>query len=529
MATKRQHVRHIFSGGFAPDFGPTTETPVDQFGRVMIPFLTKAENVFFELDGGPHKIGGTTKLNSSVVESGAVITGLFDYWRTGTAGSPVQKRIIHAGTKILKDDADGIFDDLFTGLSSGAVPSYNTFDDILIIASDSSDVPRSWDQTTAQNLAGTPPNFSFSETHQNRVWAAGVNSFPSRLFFSEFVDPEDWTGAGSGFIDIDPDDGDEIRAIASHKNELWVFKGPHKGSIHRITGTAPTGGDTFARKTFVRGLGAVNHNGIFRFKDDLGFIWSDGTIHSLAATASFGDFNEAALSRDINKYIEENINFSQLKKVWAVNSVKKGTVLFGVPIGGSTDNNIVLMMDYRFNPVRWAIWPALTPTALAVVIDQSNSDQLTIMIGSDDGFVRKTDVPSRSIDGVTAINFVVTTPFIHYGAPIIKKTIAAATVGINPRGDFDLTFGWQRDSDTQRTKTISQGGGDVLAAASANQFTLGTSTLSGGQFIDRFIDLDEGGEFRSIQYEISNSVLNEDLELHSISSIIESGSWSTEN
>jgi len=57
MATKTQHIRHIFGGGFSPDLGPTVEVPVDQFGRVIVPYLLKAENVIFELDGGPHKVG----------------------------------------------------------------------------------------------------------------------------------------------------------------------------------------------------------------------------------------------------------------------------------------------------------------------------------------------------------------------------------------------------------------------------------------------------------------------------------------
>jgi hypothetical protein len=56
--------RHFFGGGWATDFGPTVDVSPDQSGKVMIPFLTDAENCLYELDGAPHKIGGASKVNS---------------------------------------------------------------------------------------------------------------------------------------------------------------------------------------------------------------------------------------------------------------------------------------------------------------------------------------------------------------------------------------------------------------------------------------------------------------------------------
>lgn len=530
MTTKATQVKHVFAGGWATDFGPTAQTGIDKNNQVPIPYLVDAENLSFELDGGIRKVGGADKLNSTVVESGEQIRGLYDYWKQGTGGSPTQKRIIHAGTKILKDDADGTFDALFTGLEDDTVPSYATFDDILLIASDSNtDVPKSWDGSTAQDLAGSPPNLGIIAIHKNRAWGAGVAANPSRLYYAVDVDPEDWAGSGSGSIDIDPNDGDRITAIASHKNELWVFKGPYKGSIHRITGSAPTGGDAFARTTFIDGLGAVAHNTIFRFRDDLGFIWSDGSIHSLAATAAFGDFEEASLSRPINRYIRDHVNADRLTHAWAATDVLRGVVVFTIPVDTSTDNNLMLMMDYRFNPVRWAKWSAFAGGALASIVDQTNNNQPSLMFGGNDGFVRRMNRPTRAIDSTTAISTTVTTPFLSYGNQIMMKTISEASVGISPKGAYNATFGWQRDDNAQQTQTFSQGGGDVLGVASANQFTLGTSTLGGSSFVDRFMDLPEGGEFRSAQYQVKNSGVNEDLEVHSISTAIKGQAWSTES
>lgn len=528
MATKQLFVRHLFDGGYATDFGPAVDIAPDKAGFVRLPFLLDADNCIFEFDGGPHKAPGTSRLNATVLESGAVIKGLFDAWFTGTGGSSAQHRVAHVGTKIVEDDADGVFADLFTGLESDKVPSYAMLEDILVMASDSNtDVPKSWDGTTAQNLAGSPPNFAFMETHKNKMWAAGDASNPSRLYYSVSFNAADWIGGGSGTIDIDPDDGDSITGIISHKDELWVFKGPYKGSIHRITGSAPTGGDPFARKLFIKGLGAVGHNTLFRFGDDIGFMWSDGTIHSLAATDAFGDFNEAALSRPINIYLRQHLNFNRLKHAYAVNWSDFGFVLFSVPIDSSQQNNQILMMDYRFdNGVRWAPWPSFSVVggALASVVDSGSSNRRIVMGGGTDGWVRKLGQPGRSIDNLTAISYKVATPHLTYGQAIQLKMISGGSIGLQPKNAGNLTLGWTRDGNAQQTQIVTQGGGVLL-----DTFLLDTDILGGGRFVDRFFELEEGGEFRSISLEVTNNALGEDVEIHSISAVLDPGTWSWEN
>lgn len=517
-------IRHFFGGGWATDMGPTTDVqPTD--GRLVIPFLWDAENVFFELDGGPHKIGGTEKLNSTVIDSGSVITGCYDYWKQGTGGTPSRRKVLHAGTAIFADNDDNAFSSIFTGLESGVIPSYSTFDDILIISSSSnSDVPKSWDQSTAQDLAGSPPNFAFSVQHKNRQWAAGVDANPSTLYYSVSENPEDWTGTGSGTIQIDPDDGDRITGIASHKNELWVFKGPYKGSIHRITGSSPS---DFARTTFIDGLGAAWHNSIFRFSDDLGFVSQFGTIHSLKATDAFGDFNEAALSRPIQTWLKERLNYNRLENIWAVNNPLDGQVMFTLSIDANNTNNVIILMDYRFNPVRWSYISAYNAESLALFTDTNNIDR--VFLGGTDGFLRRSNIVTRSIDGSTSIGAIVTTPHITYGNPMLMKTLERASVGIKPKGNYDGTFSWERDNEPQQSENFSQAGGDVLGPSSSNEFTLGTSKLGGARFLDRYMELEEGGEFRSIAYQITNNGLNEDIEVHSFTATVTPGAESTEN
>ncbi len=687
MTTQNVQAKLLFNGGWATDFGPTSTVALQQDGTIQIPFLVNAENLVYDLDGGPRKIDGTERVNSTALASGSTIRGLTDFWILGTGASATQHRVLHVNNDVMKDDADGTFTSILASADrvTTSIPSYSVFDDDLMIMSDADEAPLRWTGSgNASTLGTNTPKFAFGITHKNRFWGAGAIANKSRLFYSEPLPNGangNWDEVEAGFIDIDPDDGDEIRGLVSHKGEVWVFKGPYLGSIHRIAGDTPLGGVTafgsstqpipFSREIFVRGLGAAGHNSIFRFRDDIGFIDAKtGSIRSLNATAAFGDFREASLSLPINDFLLERVNKGRLQRAWAVSDVSHGYVLITLAIDGSTTNNIVLCMDHRFETPRWSQWPAVVAESMTSVIDPTRSLRQTPFIGDTSGFMRRLGAANKSIDGITAINFKATLPYINYGNPVSFKTFSRGSVGIEPRGNYNGTFGWSRDNNAQQTTTFSQGGGDVLAgdvttgtvtltggtstfisfltstahglsvgdvisyrgdsgaitaiaqnstditvtagthsllvgdlvtigattdyngeftvtaisagvsfdvtatftsdqtgtfaasnynakhtivtiasttifhvpgaviadtpgtwerSTTANFFVLGTSTLSGSRFVDRFFSLEEGGEFRSIQYEITQTGLNEDIALHSIFTEIEPGADSTEN
>jgi len=623
MTTRNLQARLLFDGGWATDFGPTAHVTIAQDGTLRVPFLADAENAVFDLDGGPRKVGGTERINSSALNGGATVRGLTDFWVLATDS---QHRVVHVGDELMKDDADGVFASIRpSARDTTSIPSYAVYDDELIIMSDvTGEVPLKWTGSgNASTLGTNTPDGAFGVTHKNRFWMAGVAATKSRLFYSEPLPNGaggDWDAVEAGFIDIDPNDGDEIRGLASHKGILWVFKGPNDGSIHKILGDTPLDGVTvfagttqpvpFTKDIFVRGLGAAGQNSIFRFSDDIGFIDAKtGSIRSLNATDRFGDFREAALSFPINDFLINRVNKSRLKGAWAVQDVAHGGVMITIPIDSSTTNNAVLYMDYRFETPRWSIWPAVVAECMASVIDVANNNRQSIFLGDTSGFVRRSRVANRSIDETGAISYKVTLPHLDFGNPVAMKTFARGSVGIEPKGNYNGTFGWERDDNVQQTTTFDQGGGDVLAgtgfstpivtnvqngtdvtfgtgliahglsvgdlvsifwdsapgsgyngvytvtavvnilqfevtvdfiagvggggrmsrSTTANFFTLGLSELSGARFVDRFFTLEEGGEFRSVQFQLTQTGVNEDIAVHSIFAEFEVGADSTEN
>ena len=451
-----------WGGGWAPDAG-NSFSGAPQNGILVLPFLKQADNVLYEIDGAPRKVGGTTRYNATAITESAVaqtITGLYDYFAEGV--SRFQKRIAVAGTQILKDDLDGTWDVIKTGLESNKHPAFCTFNDDLIVATDSnSDVPQTWDgsEATTQNLGGSPPNFAFMVPHKNRVWAAGVAANPSRLYYSDVLLHESWTSAGAGSIDIDPNDGDRITGLFSHKNELFVFKGPNVGSVHRITGSSPTGADAFARVPFIADVGSANHTSILRANDDVLFV-SDFGIHSLAVTASYGDYVQGYLSFQLQRYFAEGLSHTAFETVWGINYFTKGSCWWTFARSGSA-KDIILAYDYRFKPGRWSRMTGyLNVECLALM--HPTFGRHRPFGGTTTGFVHVLDEETRTIAPSTAYTSHVHTPSLNFGSSANMKTLEQVFVTYEPQGTGAVTLGATMDFQAEQQVALTMAGGDTL-------------------------------------------------------------------
>ena len=520
-----QFITHRFGGGWSTDFGPTYYGAPDGT-TMMLPWLNTATNCVYEFDGGPRKAPGTNRLNASVIEASQTVTGIYDYWRLGTGVTPAQRRVVHVNDKIYHDGGTGSFASIKTGLEVGVVPQYSTFNDLLIIGSTSAtDVPFSWDQSTFQNLAGSPPRFSFSIKHQGKQWAAGNWSVPYRLYYSVTGNPEDWAGVGSGSIDIDPGDGDRIVGLFSWKNDLWVFKGPNKLSIHRISGATPS---TFARVTFIEGISAANQSCIFPMGDDVGFVSPRGTMHSLKATSSYGDYNQSYLNYPILTWCRDNMN-QNLYPLWqACTDHLHGYTLISFPIAGTTTNTRTILLDWRFmasgEPYpRFALWDFASFASMAYCIDTNNKPR--IFAGGYTGYVFRLDQVDR-VHESTTIAYDIQTPNLSYGSEFMLKTISAVGIGHASKNTNAATFAWSIDGQTEQTQTFTQAAGGFILDSSDLD---GTDLLGGANWSQKFLELETGGIGRTMQYRITENNLSSDIEIHNIGAAVTPSGYSTEN
>lgn len=507
---KTQHIVHTIGGGWATDYGPTYYNGADN-GHLVLPWLTQAENLLYTLEGGVKKWPGTDIASSRPmidhVAGTTHVKAVTDYWRQSSS----QKIVASVGSSYF--DITNINPILIGSTLSGvgyAKPHNSVFNDLLIMATQGI-APRSWDQSTYQFLAGTPPNFAFSTPHRGRHWAAGNSSAPSRLYYSVVGSPEDWVGSGSGSIDIDPGDGDKIVGIISWKKELFVFKGPNRLSIHRITGAAP---DDFARDNFIVGISAASQHAIFEYGNDIGFWSPRGSCHSLTATDTYGDYAQAFINYPILNWCRNLSNISTNgAEFWqAATHPTEGYTVFNYTSRGAIFgvNNETILMDWRFinQGEAYPRFSRLTYTPFSCVGMVQTSGQTIPYWGDAMGTVYSTatePVPHRGggafrhimVDTTSKrIPFRCQTPYLTYGPDLETKTISNFSLTCSTAHRSTVTVKWGGSKQPKQTITVAQPGYVPLGT-----FVLGRDCL-GELGTQPVFCQDLSGDFRSIQYNI---------------------------
>ena len=140
---------------------------------------------------------------------------------------------------------------------------YNTYFGVLnnlLVISDGTTSPMTWSGTgTAFTAMTGAPSGMFPEVHCNRYFLAYSPAYPSRIWWSAADDPTTWDLA-TQFIDVNPDDGDQITGIKSYAGVLYVFKHRH-AYIIQGNDFNPTFGN-FSVQPMQQVPGCESHNSI---------------------------------------------------------------------------------------------------------------------------------------------------------------------------------------------------------------------------------------------------------------------------
>src|SRR3990167_5906783 len=151
-------IQHVIEGGWSTEAGPKAPTLARAADMIAVPWLVTAENIVYLRDGWFQKMPGAANVNGTATGASDHVNGCFDYWRSGTSGTPTQQRVIYAGTAVYTESS-GTLSSIITGLVASQRPWFEVMNDVLIFAFSGVDVPQPWNQTTAANLGGSPPYF----------------------------------------------------------------------------------------------------------------------------------------------------------------------------------------------------------------------------------------------------------------------------------------------------------------------------------------------------------------------------------
>lgn len=482
----------------------------------QIDFLRRAENIVYNLQGAIKKRPPMTH-HSSVALHGPAY-GMFDFWRSGITGSPTEKFIVRIG-----DDISYYSDSEWTLIHSPAITSLNIPMDFAIMgdkcvigfANDAQ--PLQWDQGNTWSgmpeLSGCGNSWMFEKYHDH-IFAAGNPAYPSRVYISVPLvhrDSIDFTGTGSTTIDIDPDDGDQIIGMKAFLGACYVFKGPNRLSIHKITGTSIA---DFTRALVVEGVSGFN-NTIIQFGNDLAFIDPNG-VHTLSASVDFGGVREAFLSAPIQTFWN-NLKYDYLDRACGVHVPELHSLLFAVPLAGYFYNTDIIGYDYLAPNLdgsrgRWFRWPNLSVNCMT---NRTLSGCSRAYFGTHKPSIVLLNTTSTSYSdyGSEAYTGLLLTPYIYGESMDTEKQVEDLGLVIRPTIDSNITGTLIIDSQDDQTFYFDQSG----EGARLGTFVLGTDTLMADRMKVVYpLYAQPGGTGRNISLRFENATLNADMQIHHI-------------
>src|SRR3989304_483511 len=265
-----------------------TRTPLDA--------LLKARNVVFR-DGLIEKAPGSWRWNKTSFGSG--IIAFYDFWpndviqrvftvcRDGIVRKNVDREsqvVIAASgsapaTLTLASGQNPVF---VTGGAESAGRNRKLFlftgtNPVQVISGDA--VTRTNLATPSADWATSYPTFGL--IHRNRLVSFGNQSDPHRIYMSDPLDHEIFTGGSTLQFSVFPGEGEKVLSATVYKGRLFIFKAPY-GAFY-LDDSEPDVTNWTIRKisdTF----GAASMASSFQVLDDLFVANSTGSITSLSAT-----------------------------------------------------------------------------------------------------------------------------------------------------------------------------------------------------------------------------------------------------
>ena len=210
-----------------------------------------------------------------------------------------------------------------------------------------------------------------------KLWVGGVSEAPDVVFYSVLLDGDDWTGTGSGFIDLKTVWGtDDIVGLAAFYGQLIIF-----GKNNIAVYDNPHSGGTLALNEVIQGIGLVSRDSIQAIGDDLVFLSSTG-LRSLARTTERDKLPLQDLSRTIKDTLIRNIGQStKVKSVYIQTE--------GIYIMSFVEKNIQYVFDFKHatpeGTPRITTWSFDGDREPASMIDTELYDGL--LVGQKDGSI----------------------------------------------------------------------------------------------------------------------------------------------
>lgn len=402
----------------------------------VTPFKSPLESVELSVNGHFDVLGawtsrlGITQLGDSMTTS-RDIAGLFNFRDAGTG---TNNQIIAVSNTTLKYlNASSVWTNIRTGLTADAKSRFVTFLDV-VFHLNGKDATLTWDGNPSgafdTTQASGAPIASFGDVFKGKVYLGGNDDEPDRLFFSSAVSSTNtisWDTSSTGdFVDISPNDGQNMQAVKRFARELLIFKDDF---LYRYYGVAGTDPDP------VINVGTQSQESVISSKIGITFH------HPGSNSIQLYDGNyPREISRPIIPFFQAMpLSYYSEVSAW-VDDDHLYYSLGDLTIAGVTFNNVVARRT-----ISSQVWTVYTySTELKVGTPYNDGTTQLLVVGDNNGKVYKFN--NGNTDDGTAIACRLETKFYEWGGISTHKVISKLSAICQKAKNIHVA--WQGDDDT---------------------------------------------------------------------------------
>lgn len=411
------------------------------------------QNIDFDKFGSFLKRNGYTALNTSTISANKEVTGL--YWFELASGTRYAVCVCNSALYKM-DSLDGTWD-VITGsltLSITHLVDFDTFDD-LMLATDNTNTPFKWTGTSNGAVMTVPTGLSrakFVKNFQNYAFLANVTvsgtAYPSRFYWSTIKDPDTWDSAN--FIDVTPNDGQEITGFKVLGDRLVVFK---NRSIYNVffTGDADI---PFVVYKSNSSIGCASHWSIQEIDNGLVFLSFDGLyFYDGNNSYKISDRITSTLLSYVTAYFVDTVSMVQRYK---------NRYWLGIT-GTGTTHNKVIVWDYFHNS--FSLYTGINAASMCTFY-VSGTDERPYF-GDYNGFIYRADTGTDDYPAntVTAIDAYYYTNWKSFDDIVDKKGVPCAVIYyMTTAATLSFSYYYDLSSTAQATISIDTTTGNIYRA-----------------------------------------------------------------